>query len=101
MVTGPGTSSSDSVPVRLSRGESVINARSTKMFGGMLSSMNQMGGGRKFASGGMVGNNSLSTINSLGGMTQQPMGPIKTYVVASDVSNMNEMERLEKTNSAI
>ena len=101
LVTGPGTSSSDSVPVRLSRGESVINARSTKMFGGMLSSMNQMGGGRKFASGGMVGNNSLSTINSLGGLSQQSMGPIKTYVVASDVSNMNEMERLEKTNSAI
>tara|TARA_B110000285_G_C15141005_1_gene630756 strand:+ start:2492 stop:4678 length:2187 start_codon:yes stop_codon:yes gene_type:complete len=101
LVTGPGTSTSDSVPVRLSRGESVINARSTKMFGGVLSSMNQMGGGRKFASGGVVGNNSLSTINSMAQQSPMSMGPIKTYVVASDVSNMNEMERLEKTNSAI
>ena len=101
LVTGPGTGTSDSVPVRLSRGESVINARSTKMFGGLLSSVNQMGGGRKFASGGVVGNNSLSTINSLTSQSPMSMGPIKTYVVASDVSNMNEMERLEKTNSAI
>ena len=101
LVTGPGTSTSDSVPVRLSRGESVINARSTKMFGGLLSSMNQMGGGRRFASGGVVGNNSLATINSLASQSSMSMGPIKTFVVASDVSSMNEMERLEKTNSAI
>lgn len=102
MVTGPGTGTSDSVPVRLSRGESVINARSTKMFSGMLSNMNQMGGGRKFASGGVVGNNSLSTMNMLS--SQQPsqqMGPIKTYVVASDVESMNQMERVAKTNSSI
>ena len=102
MVTGPGTGTSDSVPVRLSKGEAVINARSTKMFRGLLSSMNEMGGGRKFASGGVVGNNSLS---SLGMMQSQNMisqnTPIKTYVVASDVSNMNEMDRLTKTNSSI
>lgn len=54
LVVGPGTATSDSIPARLSNGESVINARSTKMFGPLLSSLNQAGGGVAFnpASGG-------------------------------------------------
>ena len=53
-VSGPGTGTSDSVPARLSNGESVINARSTSMFGPLLSSLNQAGGGIAFnpAAGG-------------------------------------------------
>ena len=53
-VSGPGTGTSDSIPARLSNGESVINARSTAMFGPLLSSLNQAGGGIAFnpATGG-------------------------------------------------
>ena len=53
-VTGPGTGTSDSIPARLSAGESVINAKSTAMFGPLLSSLNQAGGGVAFnpAAGG-------------------------------------------------
>lgn len=53
-VSGPGTGTSDSIPAQLSNGESVINARSTAMFGPLLSSLNQAGGGVAFnpASGG-------------------------------------------------
>ena len=53
-VTGPGTGTSDSIPARLSAGESVINAKSTAMFGPLLSSLNQAGGGVAFnpATGG-------------------------------------------------
>jgi hypothetical protein len=53
-VSGPGTGTSDSIPARLSNGESVINARSTAMFGPLLSSLNQAGGGIAFnpAAGG-------------------------------------------------
>lgn len=53
-VTGPGSGTSDSISARLSNGESVINARSTAMFGPLLSSLNQAGGGVAFnpASGG-------------------------------------------------
>lgn len=53
-VSGPGTPTSDSIPARLSNGESVMNARSTAMFGPLLSSLNQAGGGVAFnpASGG-------------------------------------------------
>lgn len=44
-VSGAGTSTSDSIPARLSNGESVVNANSTSMFGGLLSSLNMLGGG--------------------------------------------------------
>lgn len=47
-VSGPGTGTSDSINARLSNGESVINARSTAMFGPLLSSLNQAGGGIAF-----------------------------------------------------
>ena len=47
-VSGPGTTTSDSIPARLSTGESVINARSTSMFGPLLSTLNQAGGGIAF-----------------------------------------------------
>ncbi len=54
LVSGPGTGTSDSIHARLSNGESVINARSTSMFGPLLSSLNQAGGGVAFnpATGG-------------------------------------------------
>ena len=53
-VSGPGTATSDSIPARLSNGESVMNAKSTAMFGPLLSSLNQAGGGVAFnpAAGG-------------------------------------------------
>lgn len=48
LVTGPGTGTSDSIPARLSNGESVMTARTTSMFGPLLSSLNQAGGGVAF-----------------------------------------------------
>lgn len=44
-IRGAGTSTSDSIPVRVSNGESVMNANTTAMFSGLLSSLNQLGGG--------------------------------------------------------
>ena len=44
-VTGPGTGTSDSVPARLSNGESVNNALSTSLFAPLYSALNQLGGG--------------------------------------------------------
>lgn len=44
-VRGAGTGTSDSIPVRVSNGESIMNANTTAMFGGLLSSLNQLGGG--------------------------------------------------------
>lgn len=45
LVEGEGTETSDSIPARLSNGESVITARATRMFAPALSVMNQLGGG--------------------------------------------------------
>ena len=44
-IRGAGTGTSDSIPIRVSNGESVMNAQATAMFGGLLSSLNQLGGG--------------------------------------------------------
>ena len=77
-VSGPGTGTSDSIPARLSNGESVINANSTSQFGGLLSMINEAGGGKKFADGGM--NGSMNT----------PV--LKTYVVASEVTSQQEAD---------
>jgi hypothetical protein len=44
-IQGAGTSTSDSIPVRVSNGESIMNANTTAMFSGLLSSLNQLGGG--------------------------------------------------------
>jgi hypothetical protein len=72
MVTGMGTSTSDSIMARLSNGESVINAKSTAMFGNLLSNINQAGGGVAFGN-------------------QNNANPIfKTYVVASEMTSQIE-----------
>ncbi len=72
MLSGPGTGTSDSMNARLSNGEAVINARSTGMFGDLLSVINVAGGGRPFgsywgnafAAGGTMGNTYLPTRNN-------------------------------------
>jgi hypothetical protein len=67
-----GTSTSDSIMANLSNGESVINAKSTAMFGNLLSNINQAGGGVGFG-------------------TQNNANPIfKTYVVASEMTSQIE-----------
>lgn len=44
-VQGDGTGTSDSIPARLSNGESVMTAAATSMFSPLLSAFNQLGGG--------------------------------------------------------
>lgn len=51
LVTGPGSGTSDSIPAQLSNGESVMTAKTTSMFGPLLSSLNQAGGGVAFNPG--------------------------------------------------
>lgn len=76
MVSGYGTGTSDSISARLSKGESVINARSTRMFKPLLSAINEAGGGRSFASG-----------EGAGGTT---MGVVKAFVVADDMTKQQD-----------
>jgi hypothetical protein len=72
LVTGPGGPKDDKVKANLSNGESVINAKSTAMFGPLLSAINQAGGGvpiPNLKSGGIImppdGNiQNVSVVNS-------------------------------------
>ena len=81
MVGGYGSGTSDSVSARLSKGESVINARSTSMFQPLLSAMNVAGGGVGFAGGGVAGGSSIPTNASAF------MSPVKTFVVTDEMTN--------------
>ena len=70
LVQGAGTETSDSIPARLSNGESVMTAKATRMFYDQLSAMNVAGGGvpfpksgnkRAFATGGVVSADALES----------------------------------------
>lgn len=104
MIVGQGSGRMDNIPVKVSNGESIINARSTRMFGGLLSAINQAGGGRRFAAGGITGlstqtspeTNLLNQISNLQGNT-----PIKTYVVSTEVSSSVSLDRQIKSRSVL
>ena len=85
LIEGQGTGTSDGILARLSNGESVINAQSTAQFSGLLSSINEAGGGRPIGNGG--------------GSNSSPV--IKTYVVASEVQSQAQMDRVIKSRSKI
>ena len=80
-----GIGAGDSVPALLTPGESVINAKSTSMFKGLLSEINEAGGGVPFAAEGL-----MSSVNSTGG---QNTPIVKAYVVSTDISNQQEFDR--------
>jgi hypothetical protein len=105
LVIGEGTGTSDSIPAYLSNGESVINARSTAIFKPLLSAINTVGGGKRFASGGVIGDNSLSSqellTNQLINFNNQNNQPIKTYVVSTDMSSAQQFDRVQRERSTI
>ena len=79
-VRGIGTGTSDSINARLSKGETVINARSTRMFKPVLSAINEAGGGVGFANGGTLDTGS-------GGLT---IGAVKAFVVTDDITDSQQ-----------
>ena len=91
LVMGSGSDGSDTVDAKLSPGEAVINARSTRMFGRTLSTINQAGGG--------VPITPLAPYKSRGG--DDNGGPIKTYVVSKDMSSQQAFDRATKSRSTI
>jgi hypothetical protein len=103
LVQGVGGPTSDLIPAMLSNGESVINANSTSMFKPVLSAINEIGGGRRFAEGGVaVGSfGQDQTLSQLQTMMNTQQVPIKTYVVASDMSNQQMLDRNIKSRSTL
>lgn len=103
LVVGPGGGKSDLIPAMLSNGESVINAQSTAAFRPLLSAINEIGGGRRFADGGLAisslgQDDTISQLNTMMNMQQQP---IRTYVVSSDMTNNQMMDRAIKSRSTL
>lgn len=71
-VSGKGSGTSDSVPARLSNGESVMTAKATSMFSPLLSTFNQLGGGVPISvnmSGASVGEDFLAAAVARGFMS--------------------------------
>lgn len=103
MISGAGGPKSDLIPAMLSNGESVINAQSTSMFRPLLSSINAIGGGRRFAEGGLsvAGFSQDQSLQQLQTMMNTQQVPIKTYVVASDMSNQQMLDRNIKDRSTL
>ena len=103
-VEGPGTSISDSIPAMLSNGEFVVNARSTEMFGGLLNLINSAGNQPRmqFALGGQVTPQNAPVMqNGLDSLLGVQDRPIKTYVVANEMTNQQQFDRTIKSRSLI
>ena len=75
----------------LEGGEYVVNRKSTQMYSGVISAINQIGGGRKYADGGMIGMETIDQLNSLESKLNSPPA-MKTYVVATDVSSAQDAD---------
>lgn len=103
MVSGPGSGRSDLIPAMLSNGESVINAQSTALFKPLLSSINAIGGGKRFADGGLaVGSFSQDqAMKDLQSALSMQQAPIKTYVVSSDMTSSQMLDRNIKSRSTL
>jgi hypothetical protein len=110
LVTGPGGPKDDKIRARLSNGESVINAKSTKMFAPVLSYINQAGGGKAIPSQG-GGKMALGGGGAPMTVGQEPMNldlsrledainrlndrPIETYVKESKITAAQNLSNRE------
>ncbi len=97
LVTGPGTSKSDSIPARLSNGEAVMTAGAVTMFAPMLSMMNQMGGGTSFSN---QVTNTLPDKAVVSNPSQEPV-IMKTYVVESELTSSQQRQARLKNLSTL
>lgn len=87
-VQGSGTGTSDSIPARLSNGESVMTAKATSMFSPILSAFNQLGGGVP-----IVANNGGSNI----GMDMLATAVARGYQMAPQpVVSVEEINRTQR-----
>lgn len=91
-VQGAGTGTSDSIPARLSNGESVMTAKATSMFSPILSAFNQLGGGVPIV---VSGNQSNIGIDMLAAAVAKGYSMAPRPVVS--VEDINKTQRRVKT----
>lgn len=93
-VSGSGTGTSDSIPARLSNGESVMTARATSMFSPILSAFNQLGGGVPIVAnpqGSQIGMDMLAAAVARGYM----MAPAPVVSVEEINQTQNRIKTIE------
>jgi len=116
LVMGPGGPKDDKINAKLSNGESVINAKSTKQFAPLLSAINQAGGGKPIPSpaggamaaggGGMpveyIGQRAMAVDNSdvVAAIERLNERPIETYVKESSITSAQNTRRKEDRRSS-
>lgn len=106
MILGPGGQQSDSITTALSSGEFVVNARSTKLFGPLLDTINSYGALPQFAAAGLGApgtNNMRESNDNIGQMIADSISqsPIRTYVTGQEISNQQQFDRVIKQRSLI
>lgn len=98
LVEGEGTGTSDSIPARLSNGESVMTARATSMFSPILSAFNQLGGGVPIVvngGGSQIGEDMLAAAVAKG-MMMAPRPIVSVEEITSKQSRVETIERIAR-----
>lgn len=108
VVQGAGTATSDSIPARLSNGESVMTAKATSMFYDTLSAMNVAGGGipfpksgnkRNFATGGVVSGEAISNTRQaqqMQDMVTTLVENIQPVVSVKEITNVSNRVKVKE-----
>lgn len=97
-VQGSGTGTSDSIPARLSNGESVMTAKATSMFSPILSAFNQLGGGVPIVvSGGQsqIGMDMLAAAVARG-FTMAPRPVVSVEEITETMNRIETIDNLSK-----
>jgi hypothetical protein len=101
LIRGPGSSTSDSIPARLSDGEYVINAKAASQYKDVLDSINS---GRGYANGGPVGNivpNDIMPSGGGGGITVHTGSPITVQGSADQTTLLLMQQALAKRDAEL
>lgn len=97
LVTGSGNETSDSIPARLSNGESVLTASATRMFAPALSAFNQIGGGVPImlpaGGGAQIGEEFLARAVAKG-MAMAPRPVVSVEEINNTAKRVETIERI-------
>lgn len=92
-VEGPGTSTSDSIPALLSKGEGVVNARGNALFPGLVAAINDIGNGISVPASNQTTYNYTTVANAAGGITPDQIADAMSQMPPSEVA-VTEIKRV-------
>lgn len=93
-VEGPGTSTSDSIPALLSKGEGVVNARGNALFPGLVQAINDIGNGIAVPVQNQTSYTYNTVANAAGGITPDQIAEAMRQLPPSEVA-VSEIKRVD------